>query len=122
MIGKVIKSFRTVNILTLDKLSKSSGVSKIYITELERGIKKQPSTEILNKFANTFNVSLDFLENLIDYSYTVENILNQGNKLDEEQKNKLLFQIISYKILEYYTKQNIEKGIFNENILNYKKR
>ena len=47
--------------LTLERLSELSGVSAMYISELERGIKKNPSAQILKNLADILGVKMDRL-------------------------------------------------------------
>lgn len=56
-----IKEERSKRGLSLDKLSKQSGVSKTYLSELESGSKTNPSVDVLLKIALSLNVPLDYL-------------------------------------------------------------
>lgn len=60
-IGDRIKEERTSKGLSLDKLSKLSGVSKTYLAELEKEQKANPSAEVLVRIATALNVSLPYL-------------------------------------------------------------
>jgi len=64
-----IRALRKQKGLTLKELSQKSKVSFVYISELERGEKKNPSARILCRIANALDVPLkklideDFLKN-----------------------------------------------------------
>lgn len=60
-IGERIKNERTSKGLSLDKLSKLSTVSKTYLSELENGLKANPSADVLVKIATALDVSLPYL-------------------------------------------------------------
>lgn len=104
MLNKVIKAFRLVNNYTVNDVSNLTGLSLIYIGELERGIKKNASDNTLFKLSNGFNVSLSFLFELIRYSDIIEKNYDKLNEVDNSESNKerLILQLISYKILDYY--------------------
>lgn len=118
MLNKVIKSFRLVNDLTVSKVSDLTGISSIYVGELERGIKKNASQDTLSKLAKGFNVSLEFIVGLINYGYIVDSSLDKNDEISIEHKDKILLHLLSYKILDYYIKQNIENGIYSESLIN----
>ena len=60
-IGERIKEQRSNKGLSLDKLSKLSGVSKTYLSEIESGVKSNPSADVLLKIATALDVSLPYL-------------------------------------------------------------
>lgn len=55
--GEFIKDIRIKKGLSIYKLSKESGVSHTYISQIEHGIKEQPSPEIIKKLANALDSS-----------------------------------------------------------------
>ena len=119
MLNKVIKSFGLVNDLTVSKVSDLTGISSIYVGELERGIKKNASQDTLSKLAKGFNVSLEFIVGLINYGYIVDSSLDKNDEISIEHKDKILLHLLSYKILDYYIKQQkIENGIYSESLIN----
>ena len=67
MLNKAIKIVREVHRMKQGELADALGISKSYLSELERGEKKV-SLEVLNKYANTFDVPastfLSFMEAL----------------------------------------------------------
>ena len=106
MLSKVIKAFRLVNKYTVKDVSDLTGLSSIYIGELERGIKKNASEDTLFKFAEGFNVSYIFIEDLLMYSNIIEKKYGQLSEIDksESHKNRVILQFLSYRILDYYFK------------------
>ena len=88
MLSKVIKAFRLVNNYTVKDVSDLTGLSSIYVGELERGIKKNASYEILFKLANGFNVSFCFLSELIRYGDIIEKNYDKLNEADKSETHK----------------------------------
>ena len=110
MLSKVIKAFRLVNNYTVKDVSNLTGLSSIYIGELERGIKKNASYETLFKLADGFNVSFRFLSELIRYGDIIEKNYDKLNEADksETHKERVILQLVSYKILDYYFMHRME--------------
>ncbi|MBM7551448.1 helix-turn-helix domain-containing protein [Thalassobacillus pellis] len=61
MIGERIRQLRMEKRMTLSALAKRSGVSKSYLSNIERGIQKNPSLIVLKKISGTMEVSLEQL-------------------------------------------------------------
>ena len=61
MVGDRIKELREERGLSLSALAKYSGVSKSYISNIERGIQTNPSLIVMKKLAETLDVPLDDL-------------------------------------------------------------
>ena len=75
-LGNVISEFRNLNNLTMEEFSKMAGLSKSYISMLERnrdprGNAINPSIEVMDKVANAIGVDLDTLMNSIDQDIIV---------------------------------------------------
>ena len=75
-LGNVISEFRNLNRLTMEDFSKMSGLSKSYISMLERnrdprGNTINPSIEVIDKVANAIGVDLDALISTIDQDVIV---------------------------------------------------
>jgi len=77
-VGEVLKIARLANMMTLKEANENSGVSTIYINELECGRKENISNEYLSKLANAYNLSADQVIELQNY-YT---------SLDVEEKRR----------------------------------
>ncbi|MBM6619061.1 helix-turn-helix domain-containing protein [Bacillus suaedaesalsae] len=56
MNGKKIQDLRTKKGMTLSELSKVSGVSKSYLSFIERGIQKNPSIDVIERLAAALEV------------------------------------------------------------------
>jgi XRE family transcriptional regulator of biofilm formation len=61
MDGKKIKELRIKRGLSLTELSKIAGVSKSYLSFIERGKQKNPSIEVLEKLASALKVDVHSL-------------------------------------------------------------
>lgn len=59
MEGIRIRKLRTEQGMSLNRLSELTGISKSYLSLLERGIQKNPSIVVLEKLAEALQVSLD---------------------------------------------------------------
>lgn len=66
---KILKHIRTFNKLTQLELGKKLGISRSYISQMEKGI-KNPTNETLQKYSEAFDIPLSviylFSENLDD--------------------------------------------------------
>jgi transcriptional regulator with XRE-family HTH domain len=60
-LGKYLSEQRKEKGMSIYKLSKESGVSHSYISQLERGVKEKPSPEILKKISTPLGISHNFL-------------------------------------------------------------
>lgn len=87
-IGKVLKIVRHANNMSLSVASSISGVSAVYINELETGKKVNISEEYLNKLAIGYGLQLQQITELEDY-YT---------NLCVEEKRK--FRLTLMKVLQ----------------------
>jgi XRE family transcriptional regulator, master regulator for biofilm formation len=61
MIGKNIYELRRKKGLSLSELSERSGISKSYLSNIERDVHKNPSIQILEKISDVLNVDLKAL-------------------------------------------------------------
>ncbi|WP_026576000.1 helix-turn-helix domain-containing protein [Bacillus sp. UNC438CL73TsuS30] len=59
MEGTKLKILREEKGLSISQLSELSGISKSYLSLIERDIQRNPSIEILDKIAKTLNVDID---------------------------------------------------------------
>ncbi len=58
MVGKKIKRLRLKKKMSLSSLSKISGVSKSYLSDLEIGVRNNPSIDIIKKIAKGLNTDI----------------------------------------------------------------
>jgi XRE family transcriptional regulator of biofilm formation len=61
MIGNNISALRRQRGLTLSELSERTGVSKSYLSNIERNLKQNPSIHVMHKIANVLKVDLKVL-------------------------------------------------------------
>lgn len=61
MDGKKLKELRKNNGLTLSRLSELTGISKSYLSLIERDIQKNPSLDILQRIARNLNMEVEDL-------------------------------------------------------------
>jgi len=61
MDGKLLKELRRRRGFTLDSLSERTGISKSYLSLIERDIHTNPSLDILHRIAKTFEVEVEEL-------------------------------------------------------------
>ncbi|WP_216829057.1 helix-turn-helix domain-containing protein [Alkalihalobacterium elongatum] len=61
MNGGNIRELRKKKRMSLDRLSELSGVSKSYLSYLERGLQKNPSISVLEKISLALGVELLYL-------------------------------------------------------------
>lgn len=61
MIGKNIYEIRMKKGFTLSELAGRAGISKSYLSNIERNINQNPSIQVIKKIANVLNVDLQFL-------------------------------------------------------------
>lgn len=61
MDGRKLKELRRSKGLTLDTLSERTGISKSYLSLIERDIQSNPSLDILHRIAKTFEVNVEEL-------------------------------------------------------------
>jgi transcriptional regulator with XRE-family HTH domain len=61
MDGNKLKVLRAEKKISLSKLSERTGISKSYLSLIERNIQTNPSLEILEKLAKTFDVPVEDL-------------------------------------------------------------
>lgn len=59
MIGKRIQTMRLKSGLSLSELAHRSGVSKSYLSAIERDLKQNPSIQFLEKIASVFGVEVE---------------------------------------------------------------
>ena len=93
-LGNVISEFRNLNNLTMEEFSKSAGLSKSYISMLERnrdprGNAINPSMEVIDKVATAIGVDLDTLVQTIDQDVVVNSTPHKSSSewIDELDAN-----------------------------------
>ncbi|HWJ79161.1 MAG TPA: helix-turn-helix domain-containing protein [Niallia sp.] len=61
LVGSKIKKLRLKRGYSINELSDRAGVSKSYLSYIERGIQKNPSLQVLSKLANTLDTNVEEL-------------------------------------------------------------
>lgn len=100
MVGSKIAEIRKIKGITLSKLAKDAGISKGYLSNIENGIKENPSTELLEKIARALDVNVSEL-------FENENPKDELDELEEDMK--LLFS--KAKTLSKENRQKVLKMI-----------
>jgi XRE family transcriptional regulator, master regulator for biofilm formation len=65
MLGERIRQQRIEKGISLTQFAKQSGISKSYLSNLERGLQQNPSIEVLKKISEYLNVDIEILINEI---------------------------------------------------------
>jgi len=79
MDGKKIRDLRLKRGLSLTELSRLSGVSKSYLSFIERGKQTNPSLEVIEKISKALKIDLQTL-----ITSQTKNIKNSGPEIDKE--------------------------------------
>ena len=99
MICYVLKQLQLINgDKSQIELAIESGLSRIYIQDLLNGVRQNPSQQALEKLAITFNIQIDELKRIIEYSNKLDEILDCNNISDLI----LLKSLIAKEISSYY--------------------
>lgn len=61
MVGERIKELREKKGYSISELAKYAGVSKSYLSYIERNVQKNPSLQFLSKIAKTLDTSIEYL-------------------------------------------------------------
>lgn len=75
MIGERLKTLREERGYSLTKLADLAGVSKSYLSYLERDLRDNPSLQFLSKIADALDVTLEYLIGM-EYANTAEKELD----------------------------------------------
>lgn len=99
LVGAKIKTLRIKKGFSINELSNKSGVSKSYLSYIERGIQKNPSLQVLAKLAHTLETNV---EELLDNNYAaVDGIDEDWMSLVEEAIEEGITKEDFAGILEY---------------------
>lgn len=61
MVGERIKELRKSKGYSISELAKIAGVSKSYLSYIERDVQKNPSLQFLSKLAHTLDTTIEYL-------------------------------------------------------------
>ncbi len=78
---KISRSLGDAKGITLSNLAEQSGVSKSYLSNLERGLKKNPSIQIIENVASVLNTDIN---ELLDRDITNLKMNKEWNEFVEE--------------------------------------
>lgn len=93
MIGSKINEIRLLKNISLSQLSRDTGISKGYLSNIENGIKENPSIDILRKIAAALNVNIGiFYEGIFDFieDDDIKLIMYKSLKLSNQDRKRLL--------------------------------
>lgn len=93
MIGSKINEIRLLKNISLSQLSRDTGISKGYLSNIENGIKENPSIDTLLKIATALNVNIgSFYEGIFDFieDDDIKLIMYKSLKLSSQDRKKLL--------------------------------
>ena len=94
-LGEHIYNYRKKNKLSMDDFAKKSGISKAYISLLERGVHPRnnkpiiPSVDTIKKAASAMNMSFDDLFASIDQDISVEDLTEPQYLFNEKGELEL---------------------------------
>ncbi|MDH5648584.1 MAG: helix-turn-helix domain-containing protein [Gammaproteobacteria bacterium] len=92
---------------SLQNVADDIGISKAHVWELERGTTKNPSIELLKKFANYYSVSIDYLiGNDNDNTGTSPDILSFARELSEKNLDPSDLAVLRAAAEALYNKKN----------------
>jgi transcriptional regulator with XRE-family HTH domain len=106
-LSEKIRQLRKQKGLSLNKLAEDAGVSKAYLSQLENGVSKQPSADVLFKIASALATTIaDLLDKPIRVSATDFNdipsglrelIDKRGEELDIREEDIRMLRNIQYR-------------------------
>jgi|DEB0MinimDraft_6_1074348.scaffolds.fasta_scaffold75759_2 transcriptional regulator with XRE-family HTH domain len=86
---KILKNIRTFNKLTQLELSDKLSISRSYISQLEKGVKK-PTNETLQKYSEAFDIPLSVIYLFAENLDNKEDLKNNAKKLLTKSSLSLL--------------------------------
>jgi XRE family transcriptional regulator, master regulator for biofilm formation len=106
MIGRNIQEIRKRKGMTLTQLAANAGISKSYLSNIERGVNQNPSIEVLKRLAYVLNADLKTLLRVQEGVETDENLNQELIDLIEELKTTVIEkeQMDEYRALIEYIK------------------
>jgi XRE family transcriptional regulator of biofilm formation len=106
MIGKNIQDLRKRKGMTLTQLAANAGISKSYLSNIERGVNQNPSIEVLKRLAYVLNADLKTLLHVQESDETDQNLNQELIELIEELKTAVIDkeQMDEYRALIEYIK------------------
>ena len=116
--GKKIKEIRIDNDMTINTVSKKSGVSQSYISQIENGSRDTPQPDMIKKIANGLGVDYFILMRAAGYMATS----NESTTTNEVEFTNICFNVKTvYKKTDEngsekyvrYTEEELKSNFFN---------
>ena len=106
MIGKNIQDLRKRKGMTLTQLAADAGISKSYLSNIERGVNQNPSIEVLKRLAVVLNADLKTLLRVEDQIEIDQNLNQELIDLIEELRTSVIDKVAmdEYRALIEYIK------------------
>lgn len=106
MIGERIFELRKQQGLSLSELAERAGISKSYLSNIERNLNRNPSIQVISKIASVLNVDLiklltkDIYEEPLDKEWVelVTELIDSGISKGEIQEYKKIFEFIKWQL------------------------
>ncbi|GAA4839738.1 hypothetical protein GCM10023310_16960 [Paenibacillus vulneris] len=116
MIGNNISSIRKQRGFTLSELSERTGISKSYLSNIERNLKQNPSIHVMEKIASVLKVDLKTLLKIATDAEIKQHPDKEWLDFISELKNSGIEKerIHEYKIVIEFMKWHNEKNKFNQ--------
>ncbi len=115
-LGDNLKRLRLEENKTLKEVSEDIGLTIGYLSDMERNVKKNPSSEVLQRIADYFNVSVDYLFGRTDKKlpfglskYTMDEIRKLKNKAIIGNKISDLIMIQEAILIDFILQAFIDK-------------
>ena len=87
MLHRALRLLRTYHQFSQIELAKSLGISNSYLSELEKGDGKEPSIELLSKYADIFKMPVS---SILLFSEQIDSGMRPGAKLRVVAADKIL--------------------------------
>jgi XRE family transcriptional regulator, master regulator for biofilm formation len=111
MIGNNISTIRKLRGFTLSKLSERTGISKSYLSNIERNLKQNPSVHVMEKIAAVLDVDLITLLGIAADEEKIQHLEKEWTDfIGDLQKSGIVKERIhDYKIVIEFIKWHNEK-------------
>ncbi len=108
MVGSNIKEIRLAKGMSISALANKAGISKGYVSDIEKGVKDNPSIEILDRIASALEINVSELfddssdknDNLDELEEDMKILFSKAKKLSKENRQKVL------KMMDIFTEEN----------------
>ena len=117
-LGEIIKNYRTTNNLSMDAFAERSGISKAYISLLEKnrhpktGKPIAPSIQCIKQAAFGMNIEFNSLFEMVDGNVSLSDLPSSSVTSDISEAEYTL--LCKYRTLDEYGKRNVDNILQNE--------